>query len=329
MSRTADRLEFAPPRDKGSLRAFGLALLVHILLIAALTWGVNWKRSDEAASFEAELWSGMPEQTAPKELAAPPPEPAAPPIPAPIPAPKPRPAPPPPPAAKAPEVKVTPPLPDVDIALEKEKNRKLLQQQKEAEVQKAQKLQEKREAELQARKEKELAQRKAQELAQKAEAKKQDARERAKEEEKEKHAAAANAAAAADKQKQAAAAAAAEKQRQAAIEQRIMKMAGAGSSAAGPGSAKAGGPSATYAGKVRAKVLPNVVFADEISGNPKAEVEVSTTSDGTIMSQRLTKSSGNKAWDDAVMKAIVRTGSLPRDVDGRVPTPMIIEFRPH
>jgi colicin import membrane protein len=108
-----------------------------------------------------------------------------------------------------------------------------------------------------------------------------------------------------------------------------MKMAGAGSSAAGPGAAKAGGPSATYAGKVKAKVLPNVVFADEISGNPKAEVEVSTTSDGTIMSQRLTKSSGNKAWDDAVMKAIVRTGSLPRDIDGRVPTPMIIEFRPH
>ena len=54
-----------------------------------------------------------------------------------------------------------------------------------------------------------------------------------------------------------------------------------------------------------------------------------TTSDGTIMSQRLIKSSGNKAWDDAVIKAIVRTGSLPRDTDGRVPTPMIIEFRPN
>ena len=279
-------------------------------------------------------------------------------------------APPPPPVAKAPEVRETPPLPDVDIALEREKKRKLLRQQKEAEIRQAQKLQEKRDAELQARREKELAERQAQALAQKAEAKKQAARELANE--KEKRTAAANAAVAAEKQKQAAAASAAaekqktlaaitaaanavkqklaaaaaaaaakqrqaaeaaaasEKQRQTAIQQRIMSMAGAaGSGSSGAGVGKAGGPSAGYAGKVRAKVLPNVVFTDEISGNPKAEVEVNTTSDGTIMSQRLFKSSGSKAWDDAVIKAIVRTGSLPRDVDGRVPTPMIIEFRPN
>ena len=105
----------------------------------------------------------------------------------------------------------------------------------------------------------------------------------------------------------------------------MMGLANAGSS----GAAKAGGPSAGYAGKVRAKILPNVVFSDEITGNPKAEVEVTTTADGTIMSQRLLKPSGNKAWDNAALKAIVRTGSLPRDVDGRIPTPMIIELRPH
>ena len=50
--------------------------------------------------------------------------------------------------------------------------------------------------------------------------------------------------------------------------------------------------------------------------------------DGTIMSQRLVKTSGNKAWDDAVIKAIVRTESMPRDTDGRVPPVMILEFRP-
>ncbi len=72
-----------------------------------------------------------------------------------------------------------------------------------------------------------------------------------------------------------------------------------------------------------------MVFTDDIAGNPKAEVEVTTTADGTIISQRLVKSSGNKAWDEAVIKAIVRTGSLPRDVDGRVPTPMILEFKPN
>ena len=375
MTSTTDRLEFAPPRDKASPRAVGLALLVHVLLIAALTWGVNWKRTDDTASFEAEVWSGVPQPATPRQIQAPPPSPEPTPPVTSVPAPPPQPVP---PVAKAPEVKQTPPAPDVDIALENEKKRKLLRQQKEAEVLKAEKLQEKREADLQAKQAKEqerkkekeqqareeLAERKARETAEKAEAKKQEARQLASDKEKEKRTAAANAAAekqkdaaaAAEKQKQAtataaanaekqreaaaaaaaakqkaAAAAGAEKDRQAAIEKRIMDMAGAGGAngPAGAGAAKAGGPSAGYAGKVRSKVLPNVVFNDDIAGNPKAEVEVTTTSDGSIMSQRLLKSSGNKAWDEAVMKAIVRTGSLPRDVDGRVPTPMIIEFRPN
>ena len=91
---------------------------------------------------------------------------------------------------------------------------------------------------------------------------------------------------------------------------------------------RASGPSASYGGKVRAKVKPNIVFTEDIAGNPVAEVEVRTTPGGTITSQRLVKSSGNKAWDDAVIKAIIRTETLPRDTDGLVPTPLIIEFRP-
>jgi hypothetical protein len=55
---------------------------------------------------------------------------------------------------------------------------------------------------------------------------------------------------------------------------------------------------------------------------------MSTTPDGTILSQRLIKPSGNKSWDEAVIKAIIRTETMPKDVDGRVPTPMILEFRP-
>ena len=50
--------------------------------------------------------------------------------------------------------------------------------------------------------------------------------------------------------------------------------------------------------------------------------------DGTIIGRRLTKSSGHKAWDDAVLRAIDRTDSLPRDIDGRVPSPIVIQFRP-
>ena len=303
MPSVSDRLEFGPPRDPASPRAFALAMLVHVLLIAALTWGVNWKRTDNSSSFEAELWSALPQESAPRLVET---------------APAPPPPPPPPPAPAPREVKVAPPAPDVDIALEQEKKRKLLKQQREAEEEQAQ---DKQKAELQAKKEKEkekekdkaqqakeeLAQRKALEDAKKAEAKKQDAKEQA---------------------QQKLAQGAAEKQRQQNID-RIAGLAGATGGAEARGSAqKSSGPSAGYAGKVRAAVKPNVIFTDDISGNPKAEIEVRTTLDGSIVSQRLVKSSGDQAWDDAAIKAVIRTGTLPRDVDGRVPTPMILEIRP-
>jgi colicin import membrane protein len=316
MPSATDRLDFGPPRDAGSLRAFGLALLVHVLLIAALTWGVNWKRSDQTVSFEAELWSSVPQEAAPKLVeTAPTPPPPAPLPPTPLPPPRPAPAP--------PEVKVAPPLPDVDIALEQEKKRKLLQQQKEAEAQKvlkAEKAAEKLKAELQAKKEKEKekAQQAKEELAKRKvaeEAKKEAAIEAKKQEAK-------------DQEKQKLAAAAAERLRQDALK-RMMGLAGATGSADAKGSAqKSSGPSASYDGKVRAAVKPNVVFTDDIAGNPKAEIEVRTTLDGTIISQRLVKSSGNKAWDDAAIKGVIRTGTLPRDVDGRVPTPMTLIMSP-
>ena len=303
MPSATDRLEFGPPRDPASPRAFALAMLVHVLLIAALTWGVSWKRTDRASSFEAELWSSLPQEAAPRLVETAPAPPPPPPAPAPAPAPR--------------EVKVTPPAPDVDIALEQDKKRKLQKKQKEAEEAQAQKLEDRQKAEFQAKKEKEkekaqkakeeLAQRKALEDTKKAEAKKQDAKEQT---------------------QQKLAQAALDKQRQQNID-RIAGLAGATGGAEAKGSAqRSSGPSAGYAGKVRAAVKPNIVFTEDIDGNPKAEIEVRTTLDGSIISQRVVKSSGNKAWDEAAIKAVIRTGTLPRDIDGRVPTPMILEIRP-
>ena len=297
-------IEFGPPREKRSMRAFALAIIAHLLLLGALTWGVNWKRSDQASSFEAELWSAVPQQAAPRAVEPPPPPPApSPPAPTP-PAPKPAPEPP----------KVSPTTPDVDIALEQEKKRKLLEKQKEAEAKKLEERENREKVELQAKREKEakakeeVAKRKAAEEAKKAEAK-QDAKDLEK----------------LQQQKQAEAT---KKQRDEAMK-RMMGIAGATGGAEATGAAqKSSGPSASYGGKVRAKVKPNVLFTDDIAGNPSAEVEVRTTPDGTIVGQRLVKSSGNKAWDDAVIKAIIRTETMPRDVDGKVPTPMILEFRP-
>lgn len=313
-----DRTDFAPPQPGSPWRAFGWALLVHALLLTALTWGVSWKTSDPSVAFNAELWASTVQEAAPRAaqpVTPTPPEPVEPPAPTPEPPPAPAPTPAPPPQIKPMESQV-------DIALEEEKKRKRLKLQQEAEAAQEAKAQK----ELKDKKEK------AELLAKKEEEKKKEKeKEQAAREKQEAAAAQKKLAAQQQAKEQQAAAAATEQKRQENI-QRMRALAGeaGGSSAsAGKGQAdKSSGPSAGYGAKIRAKVLPNVVFTDEVAGNPRAEVEVTTTADGTILSQRLLKSSGNPAWDEAVLKAIVRTGSLPRDVDGRVPSPMVLEFRP-
>jgi colicin import membrane protein len=57
-------------------------------------------------------------------------------------------------------------------------------------------------------------------------------------------------------------------------------------------------------------------------------VEVRASPDGTIVARKLIQSSGVKAWDEAVLRAIDKTEVLPRDTDGRVPSPLEISFRP-
>lgn len=282
MPGTHDRLELAPRAEPGALRAFGFALLVHLLLAAALTWGVSWKRNDPALSFEAELWSALPQEAAPP-LEAPPPPP-----PEPVVAPTPAPAPP--PQAQA--------VPYADIALEREKKRKA------DEKKKAQALADK------AEKAKKLEEAKAKAKAA-AQAKLETKKLEAQKEQQTKKQAAAEA-----------------KQRKENLDRMNAQLGATGAADAKGSAQKASGPSASYGGKVRAKVKPNIVFTEDVAGNPVAEVEVRTTLDGTITSQRLVKSSGNKAWDDAVLRAIDKTEILPKDTDGRVPPLIVLGFRP-
>lgn len=135
---------------------------------------------------------------------------------------------------------------------------------------------------------------------------------------------------AAEQQKRAAAeAAAAEKRR----EDQLKRLAGIAGATGEPNStgtaARTAGPSATYAGRIKARIMPNIVFGDTIAGNPQATVEVKAGPDGTIIGKRLLKSSGVPAWDEAVLRAIDKTEVLPRDTDGRVPPAFEISFRPH
>jgi len=288
MHAAADRLEFAPPALPGLVRAFLLALLAHGLLVAALTWGVHWKREAQIISAEAELWAAVPVAAAPR-LQEPPPEPVLPEKPEPVTQ-----------AVPVPQPVVTPPK--VDIALEQEKQR--IQKQKQLEHEKQQeklrlaKLQQEkaREEKLKADKLKQALADKAK-LAQEKKVAEQQARQL-------------------------------EAQREKNL-QRITGLAGASGASGATGKAlQSAGPSASYAGRVIARVKPNIVFTEAISGNPSAELEVYAAPDGKIISSKLTKSSGVKAWDEAVIRAIDKTEMLPRDADGRVPSPLLISFRP-
>jgi colicin import membrane protein len=285
MPSTHERIEFAPPPQGGNSRALGMALAAHVLLMLALTWGVNWRKSDNAPSFEAELWSSVPQIAAPREV-LPPPTPQAP---SPTPTPK-------------PEVKAPTPEPvqkDAEIALEREKKQRELEKKQEEEKDK------KAEQDRLAKEKLDQEKLEKEKLAQ---AKKDKAlNETRKREEDEKRV---------------------EEDRQRNME-RIAGLAGASGAPNAAGTAqKSDGPSSGYGGRIKARVKPNIVFADEVAGNPAAEVEVRAAPDGTITGTRVVKSSGVKAWDDAVVRALERTETLPRDTDGSVPSPIIITFRP-
>ena len=110
--------------------------------------------------------------------------------------------------------------------------------------------------------------------------------------------------------------------------QRMAGLAGATGGPSATGTAqRASGPSASYGSRVSASVKPNIVFIEDTQDNPMALVEVRAAPDGTIVGRKLLKSSGNKAWDDAVLKAIDKTAVLPRDIDGTVPPLLEINFR--
>lgn len=107
---------------------------------------------------------------------------------------------------------------------------------------------------------------------------------------------------------------------------RLRAQAGTAGPGAGTGSATKASP--RYADRVRQRVKPNIIFSEEVSGNPAAVVAVHMAPDGSILSSRLAKSSGNAAWDNAVLRAVSRSDPLPRDESGVAPSSINITFWP-
>ena len=313
-------LEFAPPAQPGAGRAWAAAGLVHALLFMALGLATAWKTQPQTVQAEAELWSATPQAAAPR-LLEPPPEPEPEPEPAPQPKPA-KPTPPPPPAPDLAQERL-----DAQIALEKKKQQ---DKKKEADKLKAEKEKAAKEKAAKDRAEKEKAELKRKERdkerekEEKDKAKEKAAKEKKAQEEKER-----------DKKK-AAEKASAEKADAARADalrkenlQRMQGMAGASGGENASGTAlKSSGPSASYAGRLVGRIKPNITYPGDVQGNPRAEVEVKVSTDGTILSRRIVQTSGNKAWDDAVLRAIDKTEMVPKDSDGRVPPVIVLGFRP-
>ncbi len=279
----AARGDFLPPPPPGLWRGLLLALVAHMCLVGALTWGVQWQRNETPVAAEAELWSQIPVQAAPRAVPpVTPPEVTA----APLPVAKPLAQ----PQADAQR--------DADIALQNQKD----------------------EEKARAERDRKLALDKA--TAQKA-AEEKNARDAAAKDKAIKDKLARDKAAAEQAQTDRS-----EQQRQENLK-RIAGLAGASGAPTGTGAApQSAGPSAAYGGRIKARVKPNIVFTQDIGANPTAEVEVRCAPDGTIIGQRIVKASGNRAWDEAVLSAVIKTEVLPRDESGRVPSVLILQFRP-
>ncbi|MFZ4471410.1 MAG: cell envelope integrity protein TolA [Limnohabitans sp.] len=315
MTATPAYLEFAPPPPPGTGRSLGLALLVHFLLMVALTAGIQWKQ-DNSLSVEAELWAAIPMAVAPKLVEVEPPPPP----------------PPPPPAPK--EIVKPPPAPssnvDADIALSKRK-KQLEEDKKKQETLEAERLkqellkkEEEKKAKLKEKEQKEIKDKALKEKELKEKEKKEKDRKEKELKDKE--------AKKLQEQKDAKPSPADVKKLEAMRQEnmkRIAGMAGATGDENATGTAqRSAGPSDSYGGRIRGRIKPNITFTEDIASNAPAEVEVRCAPDGTIVGKKLIKSSGNPAWDNAVLKAIDKTEILPRDIDGRIHSPLVISFRP-
>ncbi len=269
----------------------GRGLLFALIAHGLLIFALSYGlhwRSDSEPAFEAELWSSIPQIAAPREEVPPEPEPEAP----------------------KPDLKAQQQAAEeaaaeqreAEIAIAKEKKRKDEKAREEA----AAKLEREK-----AVKDKEAKDKLAKDKAAKEEAdrKKDKAAKDAKEAKEAKDA---------DAKREA--------QRQEFL-RRIQGMAGGTPGSTG-NAAQNAAPSAGWVGRVKGKIRPLIIYSDDGAANPTAEVQVALAPDGRILGSKILKSSNDPEWDRAVLRAVEKAETLPRDTDGRGPPVIILNFRP-
>jgi colicin import membrane protein len=288
-------------RPAPNIAAGALALGVHALFVLLLVFGVSWQ-TQHPAPVMVDLWSAFPQIASPEPvkpaMPQPKPVPERPPEPKPVKVPEPvkvpdvvkEPKP-----VKAPEpakvvpapkpqpvVKEPPPVKAPDIALEKKKaEEESLKRMKALQAAEERALEEAARAEAETMKiarEKQLADQKKRELlSQMAE---EDLMMRMMEEE------------AANEMRQM-------KQTQASVRRQSELASTIGQ----------------YRDMISAKVRGNTRLPDSLQGNPEVRCLVKLLPTGEVQSVRVTQSSGNTAYDEAVVRAIEKSSPLPLPID--------------
>ncbi len=277
----------------GQWPALALAIAVHVAFIAVLVFSLRWQnRKPEPVTVE--LYAPPSKLAVAEPVTEPvPPPPPPPPRPEPVTEPKrvpePRPEPSPKKVAPKPEAKVEKPDPRA------------------AEIaQKARKVEEERSKREQAEREKSAREKKESEQRE-AEKKKRDEQQRLAE--------------ARERQTREAEALRAQAEREQAARAQQLK-----TDAEAAARARA---EADYVRRIQSKVKGNVVLPPDMAGNPEAIFDVIQLPTGEIIDAVLRKSSGSRAYDDAVQRAIVKSSPLPRpDRPELFQRTLTLKFRP-
>ena len=81
--------------------------------------------------------------------------------------------------------------------------------------------------------------------------------------------------------------------------------------------------------RIQAKIKGNVTVPPDLAGNPEAIFDIVQLPTGEIIDVQLRKSSGTRAYDDAVQRAILKSSPLPRPERAEIFTrALTLKFRP-
>ena len=289
----------SPEDDAANIPAIVLSAVVHGALLAALFFGVQWK-SEQAGGIPVDVYYGNPNAVTP-----PPPPPES----KPEPAPKVEPTPPPKPQVKVEEKPQIDPQIAIKDKEKREKEEKERLEQEKLEKLKKHKLEEERKQKEQEDKEKarkDEEEKKAREKKEAEERRLDDIKKEAERDAKREQ-----------KQRSDAARAAHEEAIRAELEG--TKGSPTGSKTGTNSGTQSGGGNASnlgqseYMDQIRRKIRGNITLPAGITGNPEAQFAVTQLPPGEILPPVvIKKSSGNKALDEAVERAILKSSPLPK-----------------